>query len=64
MQFNEYKLIARAVEEGVAYGINRAYKYADTPDTESLRDNIEREVLNALCEILHFEGDTETTGGE
>jgi len=55
MRFSEYALITRAVEEGVAYGVNRAYKHTDNPDTETLRDTIEQEVMNALCEILVFE---------
>lgn len=64
MRFNAYKLIARAVEEGVAYGVNRAFKHTDNPSVETLRDNIEREVMNALCDILDFESPPGEKAGE
>ena len=49
-----YPIIARAVEEGVAYGLQRYNKYnGDAPvDTDRAAEHVEREVLNALCEVL------------
>lgn len=51
-----YKVISRAVEEGVAYGVNRAFKYSDAPSRESLQEHIEREVMNTLDEVIDFTG--------
>ena len=55
LRLRTYALVSRAVEEGVAYGLQRAYKYADAPTRENLCEYIEREVLNALCEIVKFD---------
>ena len=60
-----YPVIARAVEEGVGYGIRRAFKYTDESDsmtrqsvyTASLEEHIVHEVMNALCEVLEFDND-------
>ena len=49
-----YNIISRAVEEGVAYGVKRSFKYSDTPSQETLEGNIEREVLNSLSEVIDF----------
>ena len=50
-----YSIIERAVEEGVAYGIRREYKYVDNPTEAVLQENIEREVMNALSEVIDYE---------
>lgn len=50
-----YKLIARAVEEGVAMGLNRAHKYTDKPTRNEIAENVEREVLSEICELFVFE---------
>lgn len=52
MRWKEYTLIDRAVSEGVAYGVARAYKHTDRPPPDALIETIEREVMSALCEIL------------
>lgn len=49
-----YSIIERAVEEGVQYGWNRAHKYEDTPDPETIREHVTREVMNAISEVMHF----------
>ena len=49
-----YDLVCEAVENGVAYGWTRAHKHTDKPTAEAVKDNIEREVLNALCETFDF----------
>lgn len=59
VRVNLYAIVCRAVEEGVAYGIQRAYKYADRPTREAVEEHVEREVLNALCEVLDFGSDDE-----
>ncbi len=55
VRVNTYAVIARAVEEGVAYGLTRAHKHTNRPSREMLQEAIERAVLNDLCEVLQFE---------
>ena len=57
LRFNAYEIISRAVEEGIQFGLNRAYKYEERPSRENLAEHIEREVMNALSAVLVFEGD-------
>ena len=54
-KFKAYDLIARAVSDGVGYGLNRAFKYSDTPSRESLEEHVERAVMNSLDEVIDFE---------
>ena len=51
---NLYTVISRAVEEGIAYGLTRAYKHTNTPSRDHLAIDLEQAVLNALCEVLEF----------
>ena len=51
---NSYVIVDRAVEEGVAIGYMRAHKHVEHPDAETLKENIHREVMNSLCEVLRF----------
>lgn len=62
MQVNTYAIITRAVEEGIAYGYRRAYKYSETPDHESIKHEIQTAVLGALCEVLHLDDGDEFWG--
>ena len=55
MKAKEYNLIAQCVETGVMIGWNRARKYADDPDPETIRNAIEQAVLNEICEWFDFE---------
>jgi hypothetical protein len=52
--FNGYTIISRAVEEGVAYGYRRAHKHDDKPSEDHILDEIERAVMNELCDVLQF----------
>lgn len=54
MKANYYFIIVRAIEEGVKLGLNRAYKHEDRPSREVMEDNIERAIMNGLCEVLEF----------
>ena len=58
IKLRTYPVIARAVEEGVAYGLQRYNKYND-PDVpggdDAIAEHVEREVLNALCEVIEFD---------
>ena len=55
LRLRTYEIVSRAVEEGVGYGLKRAYKYSDAPTQGSLQEHIEQAVLNALCEIIEFD---------
>jgi hypothetical protein len=54
VRVNAYEVVSRAVEEGVAYGYNRAHKHTAQPTEEHLREQVEAAVMNALCEVLDF----------
>jgi hypothetical protein len=56
MKFKSYELVTRAVEEGVAYGIRRAYKHTNTPSMEAIEGAVVDAVTSALCDILDFTG--------
>ena len=55
MKAKEYNLIAQCVETGVVLGWNRAHKHIDDPEPEHIREQIERAVLNEICEWFDFE---------
>lgn len=54
VKINTYTVIERAVEDGVGYGVMRAYKHTDKPTEEHLKTEIENAVMNALSEVLLF----------
>jgi hypothetical protein len=55
-----WPVVSRAVEEGVAHGLRRSNKYNDEApvDTDRAAEHLQREIMNALCEVLNF-GDEE-----
>jgi hypothetical protein len=55
IKVNVYKVLARAVEEGVAYGWNRAHKHTDTPSAEAIKEEIENAVMNEISEVVKME---------
>ena len=52
LKIDSYKIIARAVEEGIKHGCQRAHKYSDSPSQELLKSEIESSVMNHLSEII------------
>lgn len=50
-----YLVIARAVEEGIRFGVGRAFKHTARPSREAIEENVEREVMNALSEVLDYD---------
>ena len=58
MKPNWYRLISRALEEGVTVGWNHAHKHADKLDPGIICDNIVEAQLNALWEVIDFDDDT------
>jgi hypothetical protein len=57
VRINAYEVISRAVEEGIAYGYNRAYKHTSKPSEDIIKHEMENAVMNSLCEILKFDDD-------
>ena len=55
IRVNAYDVIVRAVDEGVAYGANRAFKHTETPTIEEIKQAIATAVLSELCEVLMFD---------
>lgn len=49
-----YDLLEKAVEEGLAWGWQRAHKHTDTPTRDHVVENMEREIMNAIHEVFDF----------
>lgn len=45
-----YPVLEMAVDDGVVYGLNRAYKYTDNPSREEIVAQVTDSVMNSLCE--------------
>jgi hypothetical protein len=57
MRIRAYPVLCRAVEEGVAYGWQHAHKHVDTPDAETIEQQIVSAVLNEVCQYFDFDDD-------
>ena len=55
MKANMYVIVARAIEEGVAWGLNRAFKHTDTPTRDILEHELDTAIMNELCSVLVFD---------
>jgi len=59
MKANDYQVLRRCVEEGIAYGVQRADKYADDVLTEAQQqrvvEQVERAVMNEIAEWFVFD---------
>lgn len=55
MRAREYDVLVRAVEEGAAYGWDRAHKHSDAPTDQQIKAAIEQAVLDTICEWFDFE---------
>jgi hypothetical protein len=51
-----YNLLDRCVEEGVRYGLARAYKHTETPTTEHIENEIAIAVMNEISTWFEFKG--------
>ena len=49
----------RAIEEGIAYGLTRAFKHTTMPTREELSDAIEIAVMGSIDEVFAFEKDAD-----
>jgi hypothetical protein len=50
-----YKLVQMAVDDGVAIGVRRAFKYTNKPSEDAMIETIRQEVMNQVCEWFKFE---------
>jgi hypothetical protein len=50
-----YSILDRCVEEGIARGMNRAYKYVDSPNEEQIKEAIHNCVMSEICEWFSFD---------
>lgn len=55
MKVREYLLLQRCVEMGVSLGYNRAFKYADEPSEDIIKENIVDAVMNEISNWFIFE---------
>ena len=62
IRVDAYRVLAQAVETGVAYGYQRAYKHVEFPDGDTIRTAIEQAVMNELCEWLRFDDADDSVG--
>ncbi len=43
-----YQLLERCIEDGIAMGYTRAFKHDSCPSEDTIKDNIQREVMNEI----------------
>ncbi len=55
MKPNTYRVLQEAVETGIAFGLGRSFKHSESPSRDFLHDNLEREIMNAICEWFIFD---------
>lgn len=59
VKVNLYEIVSRAIEDGIALGINHAYKHSDEPisdaQKEMIKDKVRDAIMIELCEVLKFE---------
>ena len=51
---NVYKVLERAVEDGVRYGYRRAFKHNDHPSEEAICEAVENAVMSEIGEWFEF----------
>jgi hypothetical protein len=55
-----YPVLEMAVEDGVAHGLNRAYKHTDTPTRDQVVSAVSDCVLTSICEWFDLHQDQKT----
>lgn len=50
-------ILERAIEEGAAYGVRRAFKYSENPSEDDIAGRVEQAVMDAIDEVFSFEPD-------
>ena len=55
MRIKMYELIERIVEQGTEAGYNRAHKHTDTPDEATIKQCIERYIMQHFDDYFVFD---------
>ena len=55
MKAKEYNLMSKCIEDGIAYGYQRAFKHTDKPDDNAIKNAIYEAVMNEICENFTFD---------
>lgn len=50
-----YKVVDRAISEGVTWGWNRAHKHSDQPSEETIKQQIHYHVMLTLSEVVNWD---------
>lgn len=58
MKVKEYTVLVDCIERGVKYGMNRAYKYSETPTRAYIEEQIADAVLLEILEYFTFDNET------
>lgn len=58
MKPNIYRIIAECVEVGSRRGVNRAFKYQDNPDIETITSNVDNAIMGEICEWFNFDDES------
>ena len=57
MKVKTLVILEMAINAGIKRGWNRAHKHIENPNEATICDNIEREIMNELCEYFSFSED-------
>ena len=60
MKVNTYKILDNAIEAGIQYGYQRAYKYTDTPSADLVKAEIHNAIMNELSEVFVFDDNSDS----
>jgi hypothetical protein len=55
LRVKAWPVLERAVEEGVAYGWQRAHKHTDNPGEDLILDDIGQAVMSSICEAFEID---------
>lgn len=55
MKAKMYRILTVAIERGIDFGYDRAFKHIDEPAEQTIKDSIEREIWNNIDEVFNFE---------
>lgn len=55
IRLDAYNIISNAIENGIELGWNRAHKHVEAPSKDHLLDEIHRNIMNNLCDIIKFD---------
>ena len=55
MKPNSYLIISECVERGVERGWSRAHKHKDNPSEDMIKEQMELNIMNEICEYFKFD---------